>query len=85
MEGHFLEAFKRAGLHHVEILKRQDEAWAVVEGIEFRSLTVQAEKPTSASACEGEENRHDITAKPRDTSLTVLPEGNCCDPDSDCC
>ncbi len=85
MEGHFLEAFKRAGLHQVEILKRQDEAWAIVEGIEFRSLTVRAEKPTSASAYKSEENRQDITAKPRDTSLTVLPDGDCCGPDSDCC
>ncbi len=40
----FLEAFEQAGFYGVEILERQVEPWAVVEGIEFRSLTVQAYK-----------------------------------------
>lgn len=43
-EDRFLEAFEEAGFYGVEIVSRQTEAWAVVEGIEFRSLTVQAWK-----------------------------------------
>jgi arsenite methyltransferase len=43
-EDAFLEAFENAGFYGVEILTRQEEAWAVVDGIEFRSLTVQAWK-----------------------------------------
>ncbi|VAX38594.1 SAM-dependent methyltransferase [hydrothermal vent metagenome] len=40
----FLEAFEDAGFYGVEILERQTDPWAVIEGIEFRSLTVQAYK-----------------------------------------
>jgi SAM-dependent methyltransferase len=43
-EDAFLEAFEAAGFHGIEILERQEEPWQVVEGIEFRSLTVQAFK-----------------------------------------
>lgn len=43
-EDRFLEAFERAGLFGIEILERQGEPWAVVDGIEFRSLTVRAWK-----------------------------------------
>ncbi len=43
-EDAFLKAFEDAGFHGVEILERGAEAWHVVNGIEFRSLTVQAYK-----------------------------------------
>lgn len=43
-EDKFLEAFEDAGFHGLEIVSRQEEAWAVVDGIEFRSLTVRAWK-----------------------------------------
>ncbi|MCH2200389.1 MAG: methyltransferase domain-containing protein [Fuerstiella sp.] len=43
-EDAFLEAFEAAGFYGAEILTRQDEAWAVIDGIEFRSLTIQAWK-----------------------------------------
>ncbi|MEZ6132564.1 MAG: methyltransferase domain-containing protein [Planctomycetaceae bacterium] len=43
-EDRFLQAFEEAGFYGLEILSRQDEAWAVVDGIEFRSLTVRAWK-----------------------------------------
>ncbi|MCH2209940.1 MAG: methyltransferase domain-containing protein [Fuerstiella sp.] len=43
-EDAFLEAFTAAGFYGAEILTRQDKAWAVIDGIEFRSLTVQAWK-----------------------------------------
>lgn len=41
-EDRLLAAFEEAGFYGVELLSRQDEPWAVVEGIEFRSVTVRA-------------------------------------------
>jgi len=43
-EAAFLEAFRAAGFHGVEVLVRQAEPWQGVEGIEFRSVTVAAYK-----------------------------------------
>lgn len=43
-EDRFLAAFEQAGFHGVQIVKRQQEPWQTVEGIEFRSLTVMAFK-----------------------------------------
>jgi len=40
----FLQAFEEAGFHGIEILKRDDAPWQTVEGIEFRSVTIQAWK-----------------------------------------
>ncbi|MCG8583779.1 MAG: methyltransferase domain-containing protein, partial [Pirellulales bacterium] len=43
-EKKFFEAFEHAGFYGMTMLSRQEEAWATVEGIEFRSLTVRAYK-----------------------------------------
>jgi len=43
-EDRFLAAFAAAGLYGVEVAAYQTEPWAVVEGIEFRSMTVLAYK-----------------------------------------
>lgn len=43
-EDRFLQAFEEAGFHGIEIASRQKEPWRVVEGIEFRSITVIAHK-----------------------------------------
>jgi len=43
-EDRFLQAFADAGLYGVEIASYQSEPWAVVNGIEFRSMTVLAHK-----------------------------------------
>jgi len=43
-EDRFLAAFADAGLYGIEIATRQAEPWAIVEGIEFRSMTVVAHK-----------------------------------------
>ena len=40
----FLEAFERAGFYGIEIVKRDEKPWRVVEGIEFRSVTITAFK-----------------------------------------
>ena len=43
-EDAFLAAFEAAGFHGMEILKREEEPWQTVNGIEFRSVTVSAYK-----------------------------------------
>jgi arsenite methyltransferase len=43
-EDQLLEMFAQAGFHGIEILARQAEPWQVLDGIEFRSLTVRAYK-----------------------------------------
>ncbi len=43
-EDKFLAAFEEAGFHGIEIVKRQRDPWRIVEGIEFRSVTVVAHK-----------------------------------------
>ena len=40
----FLQAFSDAGFYGIQILKRDDEPWQTVEGIEFRSVTIEAFK-----------------------------------------
>ena len=39
-----MQAFADAGFHGIQILKRDAAPWRTVEGIEFRSVTVQAFK-----------------------------------------
>jgi SAM-dependent methyltransferase len=43
-EDEFLKRFEAAGFYGIEILERQVEPWQVIDGIEFRSLTVRAYK-----------------------------------------
>ncbi len=40
----FLKAFEDAGFHGIHIASRQAKPWRVVEGIEFRSMTITAHK-----------------------------------------
>ncbi len=44
VEHEFLQRFERAGFYGVEILERQAEPWQVIDGVEFRSMTVRAYK-----------------------------------------
>lgn len=44
VEHEFLAAFTSAGFHGLRLLERQNEPWATVGGIEFRSVTVEAFK-----------------------------------------
>ena len=43
-EDKFIEAFEKAGFYGMEIVKRDEQPWQTVEGIEFRSVTVVAYK-----------------------------------------
>jgi SAM-dependent methyltransferase len=47
-------AFVEVGFHGVELLERQAEPWTVVEGIEFRSVTVRAFRPVETDAASGQ-------------------------------
>jgi arsenite methyltransferase len=40
----FIAAFENAGFYGIEILKRSAQPWRTVQGIEFRSLTIEAFK-----------------------------------------
>ena len=44
VRGMYLEAFDRAGFYGMQIVKRDEHPWKVVNGIEFRSVTVVAYK-----------------------------------------
>ncbi len=43
-EDRFVEAFAEAGFYGVRILRRDEEPWRTVDGIEFRAMTVEAFK-----------------------------------------
>lgn len=51
-EDKFLEMFEKAGFYGVEILVRQTEPWQIVDGVEFRSLTVRAFKGKEGACLE---------------------------------
>ena len=40
----FLQAFEDAGFYGMEIVKRDEQPWQTIEGIEFRSMTIIAQK-----------------------------------------
>ena len=43
-EDAFLDAFAEAGFHGIEIVARAKQPWQVIDGIEFRSISVRAYK-----------------------------------------
>lgn len=48
----FLEAFEHAGFYGMEIVGRDEKPWRVVEGIEFRSVTIVARKGKQGACLE---------------------------------
>lgn len=69
-EDKFIKMFENAGFKQVEILAKQREPWQVINGIEFRSLTVKAYKE---KLLESEEK------------ITQLNNSNSCCPPKSCC
>lgn len=51
-EAEFLKAFSDAGFDEIRILKRDEKPWRTVEGIEFRSVTIEAFKGKQGRCCE---------------------------------
>jgi len=73
-EDEFLAAFSNAGFGKVNLLDRQQTPWTVVEGIEFRSVTVCA--LSMASGSDGDQV---------EISPVIQGGTNCCDPEKGCC
>ena len=48
-EAAFIAAFQTAGFQEIRILKRDESPWQTVEGIEFRSVTLEAIKGSAPS------------------------------------
>ncbi len=46
-EDKFIDEFEQAGFYGMVVDQRQEQPWQTVEGIEFRSVTVVARKPSS--------------------------------------
>ena len=67
-EPDFLDAFRRAGFTHVETRQRQQEPWRVVEGIEFRSITVEAMKEKASDPLSRKFSLRPSPSKPFDTN-----------------
>jgi len=51
-EDRFLGCFETCGLYGVEILSREQEPWQVIDGVEFRSMTVRAFKGSQGPCLE---------------------------------
>lgn len=51
-EDRFLQMFEEAGFYGVELLSRAEEPWQVIDGVEFRSLTVRAYKGKEGACLE---------------------------------
>lgn len=51
-EADFVDAFEEAGFIGIQILSRDSQPWRVVEGIEFRSLTIEAFKAKDGESLE---------------------------------
>ena len=51
-EDKFIEAFEKAGFYGMEVVKRDENPWQTVEGIEFRSVTIVAYKGKQGTCLE---------------------------------
>ena len=65
----FLKGFEDAGFYAIRLLKRDAEPWRTVEGIEFRSVTVEACKGKQGDCRELNQVEYRATTQP----------GQCCD------
>ena len=63
-EDRFLHAFTEAGFEPVRILRREKKVWQHVDGIDFRSMTVETRKPGGG-----------VALKPE---AYCTPESGCC-------
>jgi SAM-dependent methyltransferase len=55
-EDRLLKMFEEGGFYGIEILKREEKPWQVIEGVEFRSVTVRAFKGKEGSCLERQQS-----------------------------
>lgn len=82
-EESFLQAFEDAGFHGIELVKFDTKPWQTVEGIEFRSVTVQAYKGKQGKCYEHNQAVIPKETKGQDYDATT-EAANCVD-GSECC
>jgi len=87
VEGDFLDAFRRAGFGRVEVRQRQEKPWREIEGIEFRSVTVEATKDTSAAPLGSKSQKFSVWPVPssRGKAVPSVWNGDECCGQSKCC
>jgi arsenite methyltransferase len=73
----FLSAFKDAGFSRIQILKRDATAWSTVQGIEFRSVTIEALKGQQGVSS-GTVLRQGKETRVQDRSVTTKSDDKCC-------
>jgi SAM-dependent methyltransferase len=69
-EAEFPKKFEQVGFRDVNVLSRQEDPWQVVDGIEFRSLTVRAYKGAVKASPEPSRSQ---SSQPSST-----PKQSCC-------
>jgi len=76
-EDRFPEMFQESGFYGITILERKEDPWQVIDGVEFRSVTVQAFKPDPQRDLELNQAVifHGPWAEVRDEQGTVLLRG----------
>jgi arsenite methyltransferase len=84
IESDFIQAFRSAGFERVDLLQRQEEPWRVIDGIEFRSVTIQAVKTHRGSRGPSVFTASPQIVKPLPSISTPSQTGACCG-DSKCC
>ncbi len=80
----FLVAFEKAGFSGIQILKRGATPWRTVQGIEFRSITIEALKEKQGASSETA-LRHAKETKRQDHGVTAKPDDKCCNDGTCCC
>lgn len=79
----FIAAFEKAGFSGIQILKRDAAPWRTVQGIEFRSITIEAFKGKQGASSRTS-LRHLKQSRGRDHDVTTKANNRCCEGGS-CC
>jgi hypothetical protein len=73
----FLAAFEKTGFSGIQILKRDATAWRTVQGIEFRSITIEASKGKQDTSSRTS-LPHPKETKSQDHEVTTKANDRCC-------
>lgn len=82
----FAEAFRRAGFEQVATRQRQEKPWRVLEGVEFRAITVEALKEHAAAApSRAFSLLPGLSQRSKPTSPPTFANSDSCCGDTRCC